>query len=400
MATTFKEYRAGDLGFLKQLNRAAVIDVIRHEPGVSRSEIAARAGLTKPTVSAVVQELLDHGWLAEGELQQGGGGRPGRALHLNEHTHALIGAEVGVHGLRAVACTLNGTIIHALSSTSAPGTPAATSEQLANLITQLLRAPQVTGRSLLGLGVAVPGPVAFTEARVLSAPNLGWRDVPFLDLLRPHLHDLDGPWLLENEAKAAAFGEFFFHKYNAPDSLAYISLGTGIGSGFIQSGSPPSILRGAHGLASEIGHTVLQPGGPYCHCGNRGCAETLTSSWSIRAALNISEDLPLADALVPRLNEPAVHLTLKRAGEALGMLLLNVHHTFNPAKIVIGGSLTRLGEPLLQPALDYFGTHHNRLLSAQREVPIRVIPDSLFLPARGAAAQVLANVVHTTGAIQ
>ncbi|MFD1732491.1 MarR family transcriptional regulator [Deinococcus malanensis] len=71
MATTFKEYRAGDLGFLKQLNRAAVIDVIRHEPGVSRSEIAARAGLTKPTVSAVVQELLDHGWLAEGELQQG-----------------------------------------------------------------------------------------------------------------------------------------------------------------------------------------------------------------------------------------------------------------------------------------------------------------------------------------
>ncbi|MFD1732492.1 ROK family protein [Deinococcus malanensis] len=183
-------------------------------------------------------------------------------------------------------------MIHALSSTSAPGTPAATSEQLANLITQLLRAPQVTGRSLLGLGVAVPGPVAFTEARVLSAPNLGWRDVPFLDLLRPHLHDLDGPWLLENEAKAAAFGEFFFHKYNAPDSLAYISLGTGIGSGFIQSGSPPSILRGAHGLASEIGHTVLQPGGPYCHCGNRGCAETLTSSWSIRAALNISEDLP------------------------------------------------------------------------------------------------------------
>ncbi|WP_272975877.1 ROK family transcriptional regulator [Deinococcus geothermalis] len=391
--------RAGDQGFLKQLNRSAVLELIRREPGISRAELAARTQLTKVTVGAMVQELLDQGWLVEGSLQQGSLGRPGRALHLNERRHVLLGAEVGVQGLRVVACTLTGRALGQRAILVPSTTPEATAQHLATLIMEVLTYPEVAGREVLGLGVAVPGPVALHDPTLLFAPNLGWRDVPFLTVLKPFLPDLPGPWLLENEAKAAAFGEVYFSGGDKPELLAYLSLGTGIGSGLMVGAPVPYLLRGAQGLAGEIGHSVLQSGGLYCHCGNRGCTETLVSGWAIRAALDIPPGVPLETALQPRMQDADVQVTLRRAGEALGMLLTNLHHTLNPSDIVLGGSLTRLGEPLLGPALAFFREHQHDLYTRTASISIHIRTDSTFLPARGAAAQVLASVFHESSVL-
>lgn len=394
MSINYQQHKAGDLHFLKRLNRSAILELIRRTPGLTRADIATQAQLTKATVGAGVQSLLHQGWLREGELQKSNGGRPGRALHLNDERHVLFGAEVGVHGLRLVACTLSGQVLESHHEHLVPTTPEVTSELLAELLHGLMRTHLDNGRRCLGLGVALPGPIAPGEPVLRLAPNLGWRDVRFLDLLRPYLPGLEGHWLMDNEAKSAAFGELYFRTGHIPDSLVYVSAGTGIGSGMVEGNHLPRITRGIQGLAGEIGHTVLQPGGLYCHCGNRGCAETLVSGWSIRAALGIAEEEDLITTLLPRLDEPEVQVTLRRAGEALGILLLNLHHTQNPSEIVIGGSLARLGGPLLDPALAYFKANQHRLLGTTQRVPLRVIKDSTFIAARGAAAQVLASIIH------
>lgn len=394
MSTSFQQHKAGDLHFLKRLNRSAILEMVRRTPGLTRADIATQAQLTKATVGAGVQSLLNQGWLCEGDLLKSSGGRPGRALLLNDDHYALLGAEVGVHGLRLVACTPSGQVLEARHEPLMPTNPEATADLLADLLRVLMAVPAVADRHCLGIGVALPGPIAPHEPVLRLAPNLGWHDVRFLDLLRPHLPELDGVWLMDNEAKSAAFGELYFRSGRIPESLVYVSAGTGIGSGIVEGNHLPLIARGVQGLAGEIGHTVLQPGGLYCHCGNRGCAETLVSGWSIRAALGIAEDEDLVEALRPRLHEENVQLTLRRAGEALGILLLNLHHTHNPAEIVLGGSLAQLGPPLLEPALAYFKANQNRLLDTTHQVPLRVIEDSYFTAGRGAAAQVLANVIH------
>lgn len=394
MTSTPLQNRAGDQGFLKQLNRSALLERIRRQPSISRAELALQTQLTKATVGILVQELLDQGWVTEGGWQQGNVGRPGRALHLNEQRHVLLGAEVGVQGLRIVGCTLTGRLLGHRAVLAASTTPEATAHHLARLLGELLAEPELAGREVLGLGVAVPGPVALHEPTLLFAPNLDWRNVPFLTLLKSLLPDVGGIWMLENEARAAAFGEVYFSEQAEPELLAYLSLGTGIGSGLIMGVPVPHLLRGAQGLAGEIGHSVLQASGLYCHCGNRGCAETLVSGWAIRAALDIPPGVLLEDALESRWPDPDVQVTLRRAGEALGMLLTNLHHTLNPSDIVIGGSLTRLGDAFLQPALAFFDKHQHDLYASASPVRLHIRTDSTFIPARGAAAQVLARVIH------
>lgn len=394
MHTHLPQHKAGDLLFLKRLNRSAILEHVRRKPGLTRADIATQAQLTKATVGAAVQSLIKRGWLREGELQKSSGGRPGRALHLNEQHYLMLGAEIGVHGLRLVACSLSGQILESLHERLPPTTPEATADLLAKLLSTLMRSSKLSQYTPLGVGVALPGPVAPGDPVVRLAPNLGWRDVRFLDLLRASTSSPEGIWLMDNEAKSAAFGELYFRTGQIPDSLIYVSAGTGIGSGMVEGSHPPLVARGVQGLAGEIGHTVLQPGGMRCHCGNLGCAETLVSGWSIRAALGVAEDQDLIEALLPRINDSDVQNTLRQAGEALGILLLNLHHTQNPSEIVLGGSLTQLGAPLMDPALNYFKTNQSCLLGKTQQLPLRVIKDSTFVAARGAAAQVLAGIIH------
>ncbi|WP_309572735.1 ROK family transcriptional regulator [Deinococcus sp.] len=392
---------AGDQGFLKHLNRSAVLDLLRREGGLSRADLAARTGRTKVTVGSVVHDLLTEGWVHEGELQQSTVGRPGRQLHLNAQRHVLLGAEIGVLGSRVVACTLTGHVLARTLTTTPTGDPDSAASDLARLLHDLIGHPDVTGRQVLGLGVALPGPVDLSGETLLHAPNLGWTRLRFLDRLASHLHGADLPELgrvrvLENEANAAAFGEAYLPL--GPEAagqgglLAYLSLGTGVGAGLVEGGR--RVLRGAHGLAGELGHTIIQPGGLYCHCGNRGCVETLLGGWAIRASLGLNALEPLDASLLPRVREAAVQVTLNRAGEALGLLLVNLHHTLNPSDIVIGGALTRLGGPLMDTALDFFTAHLARRSGDTPPVRVDVRPDSLYLPARGAAAQVLERAIN------
>ncbi len=364
---------AGDQAYLKQLNKNALLLLVRQYPRASRAELAALSSLTKVTVGSLVAELMNEGWLLEGKPTASGSGRPSTPLELDPTRLALLGAEIGVDYLNVLCCDLLGKVLERIYIEVEPMTPDEALERLGKVLAQLTRSSALQGRRLLGLGVGVPGPV---EGEMLRfAPNLGWSEVAVLQGLRPHLKYtlLEGlPLFLENEANAAALGEATFGLTSS--SLAYLSLGVGVGCGIVIGGQ---VYHGEGGLAGEIGHTLLVVSGEPLE------AESLVGQQALSNQLGSSELLHMREILA-RLEQGPVQVVTKM-GESLGLLLVNMIHTFSPSRVTLGGPLVSLGDALLEPA---YKVLEGRTLPGRKTV-VSVSEKGVDACAIGAAARVL-----------
>jgi predicted NBD/HSP70 family sugar kinase len=340
---------------LRSINRMALVRQLCAQPGMSRAELAAAVGLTKSTVSLLVRDLLAEGWLMERDVViTGDMGRRPTPLFIDPQRLLLIGAELGVDYMRIVATSLTGAVQASYTAACAPGQPA--DARIASLAAALLTLQQRTSRDqqVLGIGIGLPGGVSISGGVVLFAPNLGWRDIPFAALLTAALAGTSLaslPLFVQNEADAAALGELEFNPMPDTDPLLYVSINQGLGAGVIVR---DRLLTGRRGYAGEVGHMVLQFDGPPCSCGRRGCAEALIAT---RATLHGTGDaavqlsIPDVKAQLTRQN-PEVVQAVSSAGHHLGMLLLNLATAYDPACIVLGGSVMELGDAFVQPALD------------------------------------------------
>jgi glucokinase len=218
------------------------------------------------------------------------------------------------------------------------------------------------------IGIAAPGPIDVERGLVLDAPNLhGWHHVP----LAARLSATFGcPAVLENDANAAALGEFLFGAGRGSRHMIYLTISTGIGGGLILDGQ---LYRGAGGAAGELGHAVIDEDGPRCGCGRRGCLEALASGTAIaaRAAEAIASGRPTAItrhagnddvaaehvALAAAEGDPVAQEIIGRAAHALGLGLADIVNIFNPDLIVIGGGTSNIGAPLLDPAIETMRTN-------------------------------------------
>jgi glucokinase len=215
---------------------------------------------------------------------------------------------------------------------------------------------------LRGIGICAPGPCDFLREVVTLPPNLpGWHDVPVSRMVG---EALGLPALLENDANAAAYGEYHFGAGRPYRYMVFITISTGIGGGIVIDGS---IYRGASGGAGEVGHMTLEKDGPLCSCGGRGHFEALVSGTAIAreadALLNEGR-CPVLARLVKAgrpLDAETVHLAaqqgdadargvIERAGHYLGLGLANIINILNPQAIVIGGGLVGMGDMILDPA--------------------------------------------------
>jgi predicted NBD/HSP70 family sugar kinase/DNA-binding XRE family transcriptional regulator len=348
----------GNQQLLKDINRMALVRRLFVEPGMSRADLASTVGLTKSTVSHLVRELIDEGWMVEREIVATGDlGRRPTPLFIDPGRLLLLGAEVGVESARVVATSLTGHVLaSSVANYGASKSAKACITSLANA-TLKVRA-QLEGREhrVIGMGVGLPGGVDEDSGVLHFAPNLGWRDVPFASMLRQKLDGkLDGlPLFLQNEADVAVLGETEFNPSSDSDPLLYVSINEGVGAGVIFN---DQLLTGNRGFAGEVGHVVLQINGPTCSCGRRGCAEALIGP---RAILGTTEGHPHAMAEIARRVEqqdPEALRNLKKAGGYLGVLLQNLTSAYDPGTIVIGGRMAGLGDVFLQPALRSLGDY-------------------------------------------
>jgi len=365
----------GDHQLLKQLNRMALVRQVGTQPGLSRASLAEVLGLTKSTVSMLVRDLMDEGWLIERELMATGEvGRRATPLHLNPDRLALLGAEIGVDEARVVATNLLGEVLDRRVVTyDDTGDPSSCIKLVASGLARLARRLGRTNgaggaRQVLGIGIGLHGGVDETLGMLRYAPHLGWRNVKVDSQLRSHFAGtaLDGlPLYLQNEANAAALAEFEFTGQSGTDPLVYLSIGYGVGAGVIVG---DSLLTGLNGFAGEVGHAILQANGPLCSCGRRGCADALIGLGSL-----LGTEKPSRAAL-ERMFETVAQgrqqhcAAVTAAGEQLGILLNNLWAAFDPMAIVIGGPALRLGDTLIAPARRVLGDYADAAMLTAPEI--------------------------------
>ncbi len=325
----------------KSHNSQLVLRTIYTADAVSRADIARITGLTRPTVSALVAELIDSRLVVEtGQGPSAGGKRP-TLLNIAYDAHNLLCIDLGSQEFRGALTNLRGDIVARATflRTDEQGDVALT--LVYRLIDTLLKQTAVP---LLGIGVGTPGLVDPRNGIVMRAVNLGWHELPLRDLVEQRYQQ---PVYLANDSHAAALAEYTFGKQPASENLVLVKVGQGIGAGIVLRGKP---YFGDGFGAGEIGHVVVAEDGERCSCGNRGCLETTSSTRAIlhhAAAANTAvtwEDLVHA---VDARDTAAVEL-VARAGFNLGVVIAGLIAAFDIHEIVISGRVTRFGVPFLE----------------------------------------------------
>jgi predicted NBD/HSP70 family sugar kinase len=375
--------------------------VVRHGPR-SRATIAQETGLNKSTVSSLVTELIELGLLAErGTERTGSVGRPGLVVEVAAGGAAGVGLEVNVDYLSVRVVDLAGGVRHrALQAADLRGRPPEeTLDRLAAMARSALERLEAEGVRAAGITVALPGLVDAASGTLLLAPNLHWEDVPVATALAERLGDAGPPPTADNEANLAAVAEAREGAGRGLSSFVHVSGEVGIGAGVVIDGA---VFRGAHGFGGEFGHMTVDPDGPPCACGSRGCLETRAGLEALLAAAGEPEvDRVPSGEPVTRLasradaGDAAAVEALRDAGHWLGIALGSAANLLDPQAFVLGGFLAPLAAHLAPAAEEEM---RGRVLGAGRRMPDLITsPLGPEAAVRGAAALALARLVDDPG---
>src|SRR3954447_15528556 len=333
--------------------RARVVGVLAEAGAVSRADLARRAALAPSTVSAVVSDLQAAGLVVEPAEpvhppERASLGRPPVLISLHRRAGVVAGIDFGKRHLRMAISDLSHTLLVERHRTLDADLPAREAISLAKLMfDDALDEAGVQRSELVGVGMGLPGPVHRPSGQLGNSTILpGWVDIRAEDAVA---RALGRAVHVENDANLGALGEWMWGAGRGADHMAYVKASTGIGAGFIVAGAP---YVGAGGTAGEIGHTVVDPAGAICRCGNRGCLETLAGGPAVLGSLRDvhGERLTLPDAVALALRGDAgCARAIADAGSAIGTAVATLCNLFNPETIVVGGDLGAAGELLLQP---------------------------------------------------
>ncbi|MER9231845.1 ROK family transcriptional regulator [Mesorhizobium sp. M0622] len=261
--------------FGRPYNRRIVLESIRLHGPIARGDIARRVGLTVQTVSTIVRELEEHGYVLSLREEPKGRGLPPATLRINPEGGYAVGIHVTPLGINAALINLSGDVIESTYRQASNATPNHAFELIGAMVLELT-ALRPGGR-VLGIGMALPGPFGVESMSFVGPTTMtGWKDVA----LRERLAASTGlPAFFETDMAAAAIGERLYGLGTAYSEYYYLYFGVGLGGVMVHDGAA---LRGAWGNAGEIGHIPAVPGGEPCPCGNRGCLERYLSLEALR----------------------------------------------------------------------------------------------------------------------
>lgn len=229
-------------------------------------------------------------------------------------------------------------------------TPETGWEAVLDAVAAQVRALQAAHPGAQSIGVGVPGPLNAERTRVKFAPNIyGFTDVPLIDGLRKRLHLTDVQTLvLENDAKAAALAEAHLGAARGTESSVYVTVSTGIGAGLVLHGR---LWRGRHGVAGELGHVTVQPGGPVSGAGLDGALEAVASGTAIArdASYALNREVSTAEAFaLAEQGHPAARRVVTQAMRHIGIALADLQKVIDPEVFVIGGGVSAVGDYFFQ----------------------------------------------------
>ena len=335
---------------LRERNHLQVVEVLVALGQATRAEVARRTGLSRTTVSTIVGEFLELGLVVERETTAAGQiGRPGMIVALQPRAAFPVGIDFDHDKVIVAVSDLTRTV---LAERSAPwdvdGDARGAMRCAESLVTATLADAGVEADRILGVGVALAGPVDPATGAVHPSSGVlpSWLELD----PRAELEALLGaPVFIENDANLGALAEMTSGAAVDARSMAYVSMSSGIGAGLIIEGE---LYRGHRGLAGELGHVLVDSSGLLCRCGGRGCLETVAAGPALTALMQTSRgiDVTTAELVAMALGGDAGSRRLVGdAGRALGAALATVVSIFGPDTIVIGGEIAVAGELLLGP---------------------------------------------------
>jgi glucokinase-like ROK family protein len=357
-------FRTGDQALVRQINLSVIMHQLRENAPISRANLAELTGLNKTTVSSLVYELIQNGFVREVGLESSeegrGAGRRAVMLTLDPDAGFIISAEIGVDFISVITTNFAPDIIWKHKEKIDPdmGQRLIVDRALA-LLLKAVAEGQKKSENFLGLAVGVPGLVDMETGTLLFAPNLRWKYIPLRSFLE---NSFDTLIIVDNEANMAALGEIYFGSAQGYQEVLYVSAGVGLGGGIVHNGK---VCRGATGFAGEIGHMTVDPQGELCNCGNRGCWESFVSQRTlfkqIEEAIGRGERSSLAKVLADDISQISVPLVaeaaregdqvalqaLENIGGKLGVGIASLVNALNPELVVFGGILSLAGDILL-----------------------------------------------------
>ncbi|MEU6773619.1 ROK family protein [Streptomyces sp. NPDC046759] len=366
--------------------------VLSHGP-LTRLEAGRRSGLSPAAVTKAVRPLLTAGYLSEGAAEEARLtlGRPAGLVRVNGERALFLGVKVTGDELIAVLTDLCCRIRLARRAPLPDRAAGPVLAAIAGLVHELLAHAAESDGPVAGLGIAVSGDVDRAEGVVRYSPFLDWRDVPLAELAA---QAAGLPVTVDNDVRALTVAEQWFGAGAGLAGFAVVTVGAGIGCGLVVHGH---VVAGAHGVAGEIGHIVVDPAGPECRCGNRGCVEAIAGEAAVVARVREVTGRQVVDGAeavaLARDGVPGAREVYARAGEAIGRGIATVANLLGPERVIISG------EGLA--AYDLFADQIRQAFTATAfgsaarcEVLTRPLPFEEW--ARGAAAAAIQSFITQT----
>lgn len=349
---------------------------------ISRSDLASRTGLSRSTITEVIQQLLDCGMLNELPVvyDQQRRGRPSVRLSFRASHGYFVGAGISEVLSSMVLTDLCGRVLAQCELPSSTH-PEEVAGHIQQGMAQLIRSSGVARDSVLGLGLALPGIVDQSTGMCRLSAALGWRDVPIVDLVELATGT---PSFAGNDADAIAIAQKLFGVAREMNDFASIILGRTIGCAHYMGGR---LYCGHNGSAGEIGHMPSDPDGEQCRCGKRGCLDTVAGGLAIReharnAGLKVKSMHEL-ERLASDGNRSATEL-LRKAGQGLGLAVASLVQINNP-ETVLFADLEGFGNGLFYTSTRQ-AIENNILPRFLRSTQIVFQPVEYSFLARGAAS--------------
>lgn len=384
------EHIQGNRDLIRAINRASVLNTIRSHGLISRKDIALQTGLSAATITGISAELIEEDLILEKETGGSSGGRRPIMLALNKTGRYIIGVKLSIDHITIALTDLEATVLEMRTLQLPSHEIQATVQTLGQVLSDLIEESGTPKEKLLGIGIGLAGIVDAEQSILRQSPIYGWRNVPLVDMLQEHL---DIPIYIDNDVNTFTLTERWFGLGSDVDDFIVVTVGRGVGMGIVINGN---LYHGTSGGAGEFGHTVINPDGPMCACGNRGCLEAYASDPAIlrqaaeayerkeiTAPVNsVEEIVKLAES-----GNPAILAILEKAGHYLGFGIANLLNLFNPKLIIISGEGVCYGDAMFTPMREVIRKTAMPGLVEDTELVIDAWDDAAW--ARGAAGIVL-----------
>lgn len=330
-----------DIGDMQKINRITVLRVLREHSPLSRIELAEKSGLSAPTITRIVKELIDEGIVVEAGKAETQRGRTPVLLELNYGELCFIGIQLNRPKTDVVVSNLKGEVRIYVSDDIDCTDPKSVSAKLSEMVDSALIDGSTCRKNVLGIGVSVSGLVSSDGKTILKSDNLRWENVDMHKVLADYT---DLPIVVENDAKASLLGELWLGNGAEGSTIVFISAGNGVGASLYYDGE---LLRGAFGAAGEIGHSPIVYGGKQCWCGNRGCLEAYVGLRQVQQEYRMltSSSRKVLEAYHD--GDPVAMELVRRAAEMLGRSILHCAYYVNPDQVIVGGKWLEAGDEFL-----------------------------------------------------